>query len=374
MVKGRVLEIVRFVRKHHAMLDTFRELQAVLLGIFQRRRALQFPVATRWYSTMACFKSVLSNQAVLGKLFRGIEYDALRRRYETTAASRAKLDKVKETVRDRDESFWAPLKKAIHIMEPIVDAPRKLEADDCPTSHVYAHFRALLFHEEYKSSRPKEFLLVGTPDYDTALELTKWKRVNAWDSDEEKILKLVWKRWRFFHSPGFGIAFLLDPRSDMNDFVEDDLEDAITHACAFAQKAKIIERLNMDEKEIKRRLDNFVAKRKEWTAQQRERHENPRVWWKLYGSQRKYAFLLELANIVLAVPTSPASSARVWSAYNRVHTKSRNRLGTKKVKMISFIYVNDGVSEDIDPDEFAPVGPDDFPDHEEAQFLPVDED
>jgi hypothetical protein len=58
----------------------------------------------------------------------------------------------------------------------------------------------------------------------------------------------------------------------------------------------------------------------------------------------KYPILFQVAEIVLAIPTSQAAAERVWSMNDFIHTKRRNRLSAKKVTKLVQLYMNGGQS------------------------------
>jgi hAT family C-terminal dimerisation region len=43
---------------------------------------------------------------------------------------------------------------------------------------------------------------------------------------------------------------------------------------------------------------------------------------------------------VFAVPTSSASSERVWSVFSLIHTKKRCRLKNETVNKLAYVYIN----------------------------------
>ena len=45
----------------------------------------------------------------------------------------------------------------------------------------------------------------------------------------------------------------------------------------------------------------------------------------------KFPILFKVASRLFVVPTSSAASERIWSVYDFIHTKRRNRLSTDKV-------------------------------------------
>ena len=62
----------------------------------------------------------------------------------------------------------------------------------------------------------------------------------------------------------------------------------------------------------------------------------PHQWWSRVGGEA----LPMIAKQVLALTCSASSCERNCSIYSFVHNKSRNRLGTKKAKVLVYIYTN----------------------------------
>ena len=62
----------------------------------------------------------------------------------------------------------------------------------------------------------------------------------------------------------------------------------------------------------------------------------PHQWWPRVGGEA----LPKIAKWVLALTCSASLCKRNWSMYSFMHNKSRNRLGTKKVEDLVYIYTN----------------------------------
>ena len=54
----------------------------------------------------------------------------------------------------------------------------------------------------------------------------------------------------------------------------------------------------------------------------------------------KYPLLYCVADILFSIPSSQAASERVWSIYDFIHTKRRNRLSADKVTALVQLYIN----------------------------------
>ena len=77
----------------------------------------------------------------------------------------------------------------------------------------------------------------------------------------------------------------------------------------------------------------------EGSAQRNIMDSTPSAWWKSIGTE-KFPILYNLAIRVYSIPTSSAASERIWSTYDFVHSKRRNRLGAKKSSDLVYVYAN----------------------------------
>ena len=62
-------------------------------------------------------------------------------------------------------------------------------------------------------------------------------------------------------------------------------------------------------------------------------------FWKLLGSS-KFPNLYVIADRLFSIPTSSASSERLWSVFDFIHSCRRNRLLNEKVNKLVFVYAN----------------------------------
>jgi len=78
-------------------------------------------------------------------------------------------------------------------------------------------------------------------------------------------------------------------------------------------------------------------------------HTSPITWWKA-NFQYSCPELTKLAIRVLSMPASAACSERNWSAFNFIHSASRNRLLNHKVQKLVNIYWNSRLLIDVQDD------------------------
>ena len=65
---------------------------------------------------------------------------------------------------------------------------------------------------------------------------------------------------------------------------------------------------------------------------------DPLGFWIYWGSD--YPHLRQIAITIFSICTSSASSERVWSVFDFIHSKKRNRLSNEKVDELVFINAN----------------------------------
>src|SRR4051794_22213639 len=65
----------------------------------------------------------------------------------------------------------------------------------------------------------------------------------------------------------------------------------------------------------------------------------PKQFWTVLF-RNKFRSLSKLASRVFTVPTSSESSERIWSVFDFIHSRPRNRLSTDKVNKLVFVYTN----------------------------------
>ena len=92
--------------------------------------------------------------------------------------------------------------------------------------------------------------------------------------------------------------------------------------------------------------------------------KSPMKWWSQIGIS-EYPTLYKIAKLVFGIPTSQAASERVWSIYDFILTKRRNRLSPATLNTLVQLYVNACVAkrnnlveimtgmepDDVEPDE-----------------------
>lgn len=121
--------MAKFVNKRHALLDRFRSMQTQLKPKGERRRALALPVPTRWYTSEACIRSVVSNKDVLAAAFSD---QSLMRRF---SGWRDKLESVVAILNKQE--FWKNAEIVLRLIQPVNNALAAFESDDSCMSIIF---------------------------------------------------------------------------------------------------------------------------------------------------------------------------------------------------------------------------------------------
>ena len=204
----------------------------------------------------------------------------------------------------QDASFWVDLKKLETTLEPTTKWIKILEADIGRESHVYRAFA---------------------------------KMKAPWRGDRT-LQRLIKERWVFLHTDAMGVAYLLNPTSKGGaDMIDSDQLDALFKM----KKLAVLKGYTVDEGIVASELDNYslLFNGSQPMVMQLIEAQSPNTFWQAYG-RKHYPVLSKVATLVNTIPTSQAAAERVWSVYNFVHTKRRNRLFHARTTKLVQLYVN----------------------------------
>ncbi|EGZ09100.1 hypothetical protein PHYSODRAFT_525573 [Phytophthora sojae] len=149
-----------------------------------------------------------------------------------------------------------------------------------------------------------------------------------------------------------GIAFMLDPATNLDEFVGMDSEKVDDQACQMAVRCGIITAVDIPK--LTAEILEFKAEKRRGGEAERVKfsESSPQYYWGSKSEKKsfRYPLLKKVADIVFAIPTSSAASERAWSIFDHIHSKRRNRLSVEKVEMLAFIYINYGIiqSDELD--------------------------
>ncbi|GMF51145.1 unnamed protein product [Phytophthora fragariaefolia] len=191
----------------------------------------------------------------------------------------------------RDNGFWDSLRTIVRLFDPIIEALRCLEADTVFVSGVYKWFRWLRYHsafgitppeqEEEEDSVPESARSVSeqevvdqpqngiellsnsvgllaaappfapisetspdstSPDNENLLARSGYKNIDVPLLGELQTFfrEKIKRRWSYVRTNAMGIAFLLDPSTDIDDFIGTDDEIVDDQICEMAAKCGLL--------------------------------------------------------------------------------------------------------------------------------------
>ena len=296
--------ISKFIKNHQIVLNKFKNLQLAMknAGLLDRIKALELPVETRWYSNHNTIKSVLLNKNCIQSVFNDRAFNTELKDHGVRG-----LESVIEYV--NDSYFWVKLDAMDILLKPITKVIGEFESDDTNLSCIYQSF----------------------------VDLRKNIAIKTYVDD----------RWAFLHTESMGFAYLLNPNKYGGESFEgSDKEDSYTQLIEHVRVNFSVHQddPHEDTKTFKDQLDTYLSEvsRVNQTASsstlQIMKNGSPLAYWMIWGA--KYSRLQEIAIRVFSTCTSSAASERIWSVFDIVHSKVRNRLGNDKVQKLVFVYAN----------------------------------
>jgi hypothetical protein len=301
LLKAR--EITQFVKKKNLLVCKFRKIQENMVaeGDLSKKLELEYVGATRWYTHHRCVSRVIHNKGALQRLILSNTFNQIKE--SAKDKSKKKKENFFNTITDLN--FWTDILDCEKVLRPTSKIIGRLESNDSNLSDIYLSFLELIKEYEHYP----------------------------------EILKLVHERWVFLHTPSMAFAYYLDPKTAGGmGMVEDDVLITDEQIKKFILSEK---KLCLDSKAIDAEIANFNRDMQYPSAKEKEfiKRTTAVTYWQRLGRE-KYPILFQVAEIVLAIPTSQAASERVWSMYDFIHTKRRNRLSSKKVTQLVQLYMN----------------------------------
>nr|XP_054922943.1 uncharacterized protein LOC129382786 [Dermacentor andersoni] len=156
-VHKQAKDIIKYVKKTHVVLATFKERQESKYGK-SVSCSLKLPSKTRWSGVCLSFESLLKNMEVL---------------QEIAIMENLKFDKTLRLVVLDEEEFWVALKSCHTLLEPIAKAIKALEGDGALLSDVTNFFHNL--EEEIHSNLQRSVL--SQSEQDLAEKALKTRKV-----------------------------------------------------------------------------------------------------------------------------------------------------------------------------------------------------
>lgn len=159
----------------------------------------------------------------------------------------------------------------------------------------------------------------------------------------------IQKRWQYVHTNAMAVAFMLDPATDLDDFVGSDDENVDDQVCKLTVRCGLI--LSTAVAKLTAEILKFKRIKREGGGALREKYSesNPQDYWGSKSAKR-FPLLKKVSDVVFAIPTSSAARERAWGIFDHIHSKRRNGLSVEKVEMLAYVYINYGTikKEEID--------------------------
>lgn len=276
-------------------MNRFRKIQREMKKdqLIEHARSLKLPSETSWYTHHGCLRRVLDNAVVLKQLASHPVVDTVVRVKRT--------DFVQAVT---DDSFWTRIKHAEKVLKPTSKLIGRMESDTGCLSDVYRAFMHIM---------------------------------GVWEGNNE-LSALVMERWAFLHTSSMGMAYFLDPKTlGGADMHGSDLVDTIDQLEEYAKLVAPV----FDDSDITLEIEQFITRVQNSTDAERRlatRH-SPSTYWNAVG-RRSFPALTAVADIVFSIPTSQSASERMWSTYDFIHSKRRNRLDNDKVTKLVIVSEN----------------------------------
>ena len=298
-------DISKFVRNHNIVLDRFRKIQSAhrSSGLIEKITALTLPCDTRWYASHSCIRALLINKSCILSLFQDRDFNS-----ELRDRGVVSIEKIIGYV--NDFQLWNKFEALDSMLSPISKAIGELESDQTDLSWVYLSF----------------------------LKLRKMTSIKSF----------VNSRWNFLHTESMGIAYLLNPFSEGGKgFIGNDRFDAYNALINRFTQTFLHDSTDLEEEE--KAINGFKAEVNAYLSEISPINKSsnlkivakgmdPLGFWINWGTD--YKRLRTIAITIFSICTSSASSERVWSLFDFIHSKRRNRLSNEKVEKLVFIYAN----------------------------------
>ncbi|XP_020287277.1 uncharacterized protein LOC109856422 [Pseudomyrmex gracilis] len=221
---------------------------------------------------------------------------------------------IRNTVLDNEKSgFWAVVSFLIDYIQPIVEGTHFIEADNARLSFMVA----ICMNIKSKVGNVK------TEDSPVPI------------ADYLKIKKAVKYRIKKFCIEDIHLAcYFIDPQ-----FAENKLSDR-QFCLALKVICDIAKYLNLNTEKVTENMLNFKTKAKFYSDEiiwKSVNTSNPIIWWDAFCANQP---LHPVAVRLLSLVPSATSCERIWSEYDHVHSKKRNRLKNKKVEKLVVVKHN----------------------------------
>ncbi len=318
-------DVTKFILLKTKILSQFKSIQlsTTRADTGTKPRNLQQPVATRWYSCGNMLSRLIENMSVVRALWQVAERDERL----VNRSNQEEFRRLKTFIESNQR--WDRLSALHSLLKPIMKSIGALESDKSSLSQVYKEFKILFSNTTLHTH--------------------------------------VMARWNFMHTSSMGMAYMLDPSmGGGNDMVGSDFADTVEQLETYVttNRGILFSDMGFDEElsdddlldSVRAELRSFTTMAAEPTSEEKtimRLYPNPLSWWINRG--KRYALLRQIALRIFSVPTSSASSERIWSIFDHIHSKRRNRLADWRVDALVFIYANNAFRENLNDDDLKDV-------------------
>ncbi|XP_048539484.1 uncharacterized protein LOC125518701 [Triticum urartu] len=215
-----------------------------------------------------------------------------------------------------DNKFWAKINLLVNYFEPLANVLRRVDGDTPAMGFLYGDLL-----------QAKQEIVV---------------RLNHVEKKYGPIWEIIDRRWdnkmkTALHKAGYFLNpfFYYDRQSEM---AEEDFMEAVIECASVMYKNNIEVQDNIVSQlsYYTEAIDSFgtdmaIRQRKVATI-------TPARWWTVHGTSAKD--LKKMAIRILSLTCSSSAYERNWSAFERVHSKKRTRLGQKKLNDLVYVMFN----------------------------------
>lgn len=105
---------------------------------------------------------------------------------------------------------------------------------------------------------------------------------------------------------------------------------------------------------VEEEMINFVSKMSSLSVQQQEIlfKMSSKQYWNVFGRHEFPAIYEVVAKPIIEMVASAGASERIWSTFNFVHSRLRNRLTNERVNKLVFLYTNTLLLDQMDRNDY----------------------
>eukprot|EP00762_Andalucia_godoyi_P000503 ANDGO_05265.mRNA.1 hypothetical protein PHYSODRAFT_457372 len=282
-------KITTFFRRYQVAGDALRAKQTE-----SKLRGLQMPGRTRWGSVMKCISRVYENREAIVSLIR--DCGQVRQKMRNVTLRR---------LIENDATIWQSMKAVIDAFNPLSSLLKVIESNTCDISSAF-HFMHEFEQHLSQSDLVKEF---------------------------PEVLQCFQQRMERLSDDRILVAYSLDPRYQKKHLTEIHISRIARH---------MLTRPEDEDREyyaFQAVLDNgFINDHDEELVWNRAGGSVITFWRRMRFFGPKWKIISKVALRLLSVICNSASTERVWSNFSFIHSKTRNRLSTKKTIELALVY------------------------------------